>query len=76
MMTVSDRDEIVLVATNGVVIRSGVKDIRTIGRNTQGVRLMKPKEGAKVSAAARAVGESTESEMTDTNAVPVSDDEE
>ena len=57
MMTVSDHDEIVLVATNGIVMRSRIKDIRTIGRNTQGVRIMKPVAGAKVSAAARAVAE-------------------
>jgi len=64
MLTVDDRDEIVLAATNGIVIRSAVKDIRTIGRNTQGVKLMSPTEGAKVSAAARAVGSSKEDEMT------------
>jgi DNA gyrase subunit A len=64
MLTVDDRDEIVLVATNGIVIRSAVKDIRTIGRNTQGVKLMAPTEGAKVSAAARAVGSSKEDDLT------------
>ena len=64
MMTVDDRDEIVLIATNGIVIRSAVKDIRTIGRNTQGVKLMTPTEGAKVSAAARAVGGEREDDVT------------
>ncbi len=64
MLTVDDKDEVVLAATNGIVIRSAVKDIRTIGRNTQGVKLMSPTEGAKVSAAARAVGSSKEDEMT------------
>ena len=65
MLTVDDRDEIVLVATDGVVIRTAVKDIRTIGRNTQGVKIMKPSEGAIVSAVAKAVGESKEEEMTE-----------
>ena len=64
MLTVDDKDEIVLAATNGIVIRSSVKDIRTIGRNTQGVKLMSPTEGAKVSAAARAVGSSKEEDLT------------
>jgi DNA gyrase subunit A len=64
MLTVDDKDEIVLAATNGIVIRSAVKDIRTIGRNTQGVKLMSPTEGAKVSAAARAVGSSKEDALT------------
>ncbi len=64
MLTVDDRDELVLAATNGIVIRSAVKDIRAIGRNTQGVKLMSPTEGAKVSAAARAVGSSKEEDLT------------
>lgn len=65
MLTVGDRDEIVLVATNGIVIRSSVKDIRTIGRNTQGVKLMSPSGGAKVSAAAKAIAEAQEEQVTE-----------
>ncbi len=65
MLTVDDRDEIVLISTDGIVIRTAVKDMRTIGRNTQGVRVMKPSEGAKVSAVARAVAESKEDQMTE-----------
>jgi DNA gyrase subunit A len=60
MMTVDDNDELVLVATDGIVIRTSVKDIRTIGRNTQGVTVMKPQEGAKVSAVAKAVPEESD----------------
>ena len=65
MLTVSDTDEIVLVSTTGIVIRSSVKDIRTIGRNTQGVKLMKPTAGAQVSAAARAIAEEQEDLVTE-----------
>ena len=65
MLTVDDRDEIVLVSTEGIVIRTAVKDIRTVGRNTQGVKVMTPTEGAKVSAVARAVAEAKEDEVTD-----------
>ncbi len=65
MLSVDDRDEIVLVATDGVVIRVPVKDIRTIGRNTQGVKIMSPTEGAHVSAVARAVAASKEKDMVD-----------
>jgi len=65
MLTVDDRDEVVLVANSGIVIRSAVKDIRTIGRNTQGVKLMTLKDGAKITAAARAVGETKESAVTE-----------
>jgi DNA gyrase subunit A len=60
MMTVKDKDDIVLISTAGIVIRSSVKGIRTIGRNTQGVKLMATKDDAKVSAVARAVAEDVE----------------
>ena len=65
MLTVDDDDEIVLVATDGVVIRTGVKGIRTIGRNTQGVKVMTPQSGAVVSAVARALGERKEAVATE-----------
>jgi DNA gyrase subunit A len=65
MQTVDDHDELVLVATDGIVIRTSVKDIRTIGRNTQGVKVMTPQAGAKVTAVARAVAEEKEDEMTE-----------
>ena len=65
MLTVDDDDEIVLVATDGVVIRTGVKGIRTIGRNTQGVKIMVPQQGAVVSAVARALGEHKEEIATE-----------
>lgn len=65
MLTVDDNDELVLVATDGIVIRTAVKDIRTIGRNTQGVKVMTPQPGAHVSAVARAVAEEKEEAMTE-----------
>ena len=37
---VSNDDELIIVNSNGMVTRMAVNDIRTIGRNTQGVRLM------------------------------------
>ena len=37
---VKDDDELIIISSNGMITRMGVKDIRTIGRNTQGVRLM------------------------------------
>ncbi len=65
MLTVDDRDEIVVVSTDGVVIRTAVKDLRTIGRNTQGVKVMTPGEGATISAVARAIAEEKEDEVTE-----------
>jgi DNA gyrase subunit A len=37
---VSDGDELIVISSNGMVTRMAVNDIRAIGRNTQGVRLM------------------------------------
>lgn len=76
MLTVDDDDDIVLVATDGIIIRTSVRDIRTIGRNTQGVKLMALQPGAKVSAVARALAETKEdatTEAADTGPQPVRD---
>ena len=40
MKMVSGDDELIIVNSNGMVTRMAVNDVRTIGRNTQGVRLM------------------------------------
>jgi DNA gyrase subunit A len=69
MLTVDDDDEIVVISTDGVVIRMAVKDLRTIGRNTQGVKIMTPTKGAWVSAVAKALGEKKEEQATE-QAVP------
>ena len=41
---VSDKDKFVVSTKKGIVIRTGVKDIRVMGRATQGVRLINLKE--------------------------------
>ncbi len=50
---VTDADEIMLTTSGGLVIRTLVDSIRTIGRNTQGVRLIKLDEGDTVSSLAK-----------------------
>lgn len=44
--------EIFIVTDTGTVIRTPVADIRPTGRATQGVRVMRPEEGAKVASVA------------------------
>ncbi len=57
--TVDDDDELMFISKRGIIIRVPVKGISTIGRNTQGVRLMKLKEKDKVVSAAKIInGES------------------
>lgn len=45
-------DDLVIVSAQGQVIRQAVKDISLIGRATQGVRIMRMKEGDKVASIA------------------------
>jgi DNA gyrase subunit A len=44
--------EIFIITDAGTIIRTDVKDIRPTGRATQGVRVMKPSQGAKVASIA------------------------
>ena len=41
LLTVADKDEVMLITQHGQMIRSPVKEIRTTGRAAQGVRLMR-----------------------------------
>ena len=55
--------EIFIVTDTGTIIRMDVKDIRPTGRATQGVRVMKPSQGAKVASVAPVMeGEELEEE--------------
>ncbi len=57
MKTVSDRDELMLITEKGMIVRSPVKDIRSTGRSTQGVRLMKLDKGDKIASVAKIIPE-------------------
>jgi len=46
---VNDEDEIMLITTGGVLIRTRVHEIRELGRATQGVKLINLGEGEKLS---------------------------
>jgi DNA gyrase subunit A len=43
-----DSEDLVVMTVNGILIRQSIKHIRTIGRNTQGVRLIRLDEGDKI----------------------------
>ena len=67
LINVSDEDEFMMMTANGMIIRSAIKAIRSIGRNTQGVRLISLKEGDKLVSVAPVVSdESEESEGAET----------
>lgn len=53
--TVNNNDEVMLISKNGIVIRIPVKNISIIGRNTQGVTMMKLRAGDKVITIAKVI---------------------
>jgi DNA gyrase subunit A len=50
---VNEDDEIMLIGTSGVMIRTRVREIREMGRATQGVTLMNVEEGDKLAGLSR-----------------------
>jgi DNA gyrase subunit A len=61
MLGVTKDNELMMTSAEGVVIRSPVKGISVIGRNTQGVTLMKLAKGDKVAAIAKVIIENDQS---------------
>jgi DNA gyrase subunit A len=61
-LTVTDRDELMLITTKGQMVRTRVKEIRVVGRNTMGVKLMDLRNGEKLQAIAPVVSQQTEAE--------------
>ncbi len=51
MKAVKGDDDLMLITAGGMVIRTGLSELRSVGRNTQGVRLIKLKPGDKLVAA-------------------------
>jgi DNA gyrase subunit A len=59
---VTQDDQLMLVTNRGKIIRLRIKDIRVIGRNTQGVRLIDLEEGERVVSLARLAEKEEEEE--------------
>ena len=60
LKAVQNDDDLMLITANGMIIRTGLDEIRSIGRNTQGVRLINLKEGDKLVAAEKIAAEDLE----------------
>jgi len=54
---VTDNDDIIFISKNGIVIRVPASDVSIIGRNTQGVRIMKMEPNDKVVSAVKVAKE-------------------
>ena len=57
IMEVVDSDDLIVITDSGVLMRQPIADIRTIGRVTQGVRLVKLDDGANISQITRVISE-------------------
>jgi DNA gyrase subunit A len=55
--TVHDNDELMLITANGMIIRTGLEQVREIGRNTAGVRMIRMDDDDKLVAAERLIVE-------------------
>ena len=62
MKLVCEKDEIMLISSDGTIIRMNVSDISVLGRATQGVTLMRMNEGNSVVTVARIIKEDEELE--------------
>ena len=60
---VTDKDDIMLIADDGVVIRIKATEINLIGRNTKGVKIMKMKSTAKIVTVVVVPSEEAEEEL-------------
>jgi len=57
IMEVVDADDLIVITDKGVLMRQPVSHIRTIGRVTQGVKLVKLDDGAKISSISRVIND-------------------
>jgi len=78
IMEVVDSDDLIVITDSGVLMRQPISAIRTIGRVTQGVRLVKLDAGANISSITRVISEedATEKKSEDTNQLSIDTQEE
>ena len=63
---VNDNEELIMVTSQGVIIRIRIRDISTVGRVTQGVKLINLDEGVSVVSMAKISEEDIEEEIPET----------
>lgn len=73
---VTDQDDLMIINKSGLTIRIRVSDLRVMGRNTQGVRLINIKGNDAIAAVAKVMREEDEEEMEIDTSVLVSPEEQ
>src|SRR3954470_15877120 len=69
-LTVTDNDELMLITNKGQMVRTRVKEIRAVGRNTMGVKLMDLRGAEKLQAIAPVVSQESAEVEADVEAAP------
>ena len=67
MMEVTDAEELVIISTSGMVIRQSIKEMRVMGRNTMGNRLIRLKDGDAIADIAKVVPEDDDAVVAEGN---------
>ncbi|MEP0842602.1 MAG: DNA gyrase subunit A [Phycisphaerae bacterium] len=70
LKSVTDSDELMLISAKGLCLRTGLSELREIGRATQGVRLIRLEEGDTVVAVAKIAREDDEDAEASSSAGP------
>ena len=69
ILDVIDNDDLMIITENGVVIRQHVNDIRVMGRNTQGVKLIKLDKNDFIADIAKVVREEDDRGLPEDNGI-------
>ena len=75
IMEVVDSDDLIVITDSGVLMRQPVAAIRTIGRVTQGVKLVKLDDGASISSITRVISEDAATSKKEVEDTQISIDE-
>ena len=65
IMEVVDEDDLMIITSQGIMIRQSIKNINIIGRNTQGVKLIRLDEKSSIASVTKVIKEEEETEETE-----------
>jgi len=71
-LSVTESDELMLITTKGQMVRTRVREIRAVGRNTMGVKLMDLRGAEKLQAIAPVVSQESAEVEVEADPAPVS----
>ncbi len=72
---VTDQDDLMIINKSGIMIRQGMAELRTMGRATQGVKLINLKSSDSIAAVAKVAIEDEEDEILNETAIEGSENE-